>query len=162
MEVQKIWTPTEVWWDPEHSGGCWRAWGWPGNSVLSLTNGNIFCQCSQTNADTQPLFQSFMLEHVKLLRIPQSLEKIPIIYVTSNNRGLPSHFSLRTWSYQVGGWHQSSPCLDTFLQLQRGQADVHVMICSSQSTGIFSSPQSQSFHRWLWSKKQGFLAFPLI
>lgn len=94
--------PTEVWWDPEHSGGCWRARGWPGNSVLSLTDGNIFCQCSQTNADTQPLFQSFMLEHVKLLRIPQSLEKIPIIYVTSNNRGLPSYFSLRTWSYQVG------------------------------------------------------------
>ena len=155
-----IQAPPEVCWDPEHSGGCWRARGQRGNSSC-LTLMGVFCHHSQmpTHRHTSP----FMLEHVKLLRIPQGLEKIPIMYVTSNNRGLPPSFP---YSLEVGlpGTCEASllPTPGYLLQLQTGQpkADVHI-VASSQNIWVFGLPQCQSSHRWLWSKKQKIFSISL-
>lgn len=54
--------------------------------VLSVT----IHKCQHTTT----LPSNFTSQHVKLLRIPQVLAKIPIISVTVKNRGLPPKFSL--------------------------------------------------------------------
>lgn len=94
-------------------------------------------KCQHTTA----LPSNFTSQHVKLLRIPQVLAKIPIIYVMVKNRGLPPSFP-SLLELGLSGTCEASllPVLGYLLHLQRGQskADVHTVTTSSQKAWVFS------------------------